>query len=69
MDKSNLIKLSGRGETGDPLPELLRLRASALIQRVVEAESVNLLAKFEVSRREYGRATMVRNGCQPERAI
>jgi putative transposase len=69
MSKSNVIELSGREETGDPLTELLRQGARTLIQQVVEAELVELLAKFEGRRLEDGRAAVVRNGYQPERAI
>jgi putative transposase len=69
MSKSNVIELSGREETGDPLTELLRQGARTLIQQVVEAELVELLAKFEGRRLEDGRASVVLNGYQPERAI
>jgi putative transposase len=69
MSESNVIELSGREETGDPLTELWRQGARTLIQQVVEAELVELLAKFEGRRLKDGRASVVRNGYQPERAI
>ena len=69
MSKSNVIELSGREETGDPLTALLRTGARTLIERAVEAELVEFMARFEGRRLEDGRAAVVRNGYQPERAI
>ena len=47
MSKSNIIELSGREETGDPLTTLLRTGARTLIQRAVEAELVEFMSRFE----------------------
>lgn len=69
MSKSNVIELSGREDTGDPLTALLRTGARTLIGRAVEAELVEFMARFEGRRLEGGRAAVVRNGYQPERAI
>ncbi len=69
MSKSNVIELSGREEPGDPLTALLRTGARTLIERAVEAELVEFMARFEGRRLEDGRAAVVRNGYQPERAI
>ncbi len=69
MSKSNVIELSGREESGDPLTALLRTGARTLIERAVEAELVELMARFEGRCLEDGRAAVVRNGYQPERAI
>ena len=69
MSKSNVIELSGREETGDALTALLRTGARTLIERAVEAELVEFMARFEGRRLEDGRAAVVRNGYQPERAI
>lgn len=69
MSKSNLIELSGREESGDPLTALLRTGARTLIERAVEAELVEFMARFEGRCLEDGRAAVVRNGYQPERAI
>ncbi len=48
---------------------LLRTGARTLIERAVEAELVEFMARFEGRRLEDGRAAVVRNGYQPERAI
>ena len=69
MSKSNVIELSGREETGDALTALLRTGARTLIERAVEAELVEFMARFEGRRLEDGRAAVVRNGYQPERGI
>jgi transposase-like protein len=69
MSKSNIVKLSGRAESSDPLTELLRQGAQDLIQRAVEAELSEYLQGFQGRRLEDGRAAVVRNGYQPERAI
>lgn len=69
MSKSNLIELSGREESGDLLTALLRTGARTLIERAVEAELVEFMARFEGRCLEDGRAAVVRNGYQPERAI
>jgi transposase-like protein len=69
MSKSNVFELSGREETGDALTALLRTGARTLIERAMEAELVEFMARFEGRRLEDGRAAVVRNGYQPERAI
>lgn len=69
MSKSNMVELSGRGESSDPLTDLLRQGARDLIQRAVEAELSEYLASFEGRRLEDGRAAVVRNGYHPERDI
>ena len=48
---------------------LLRTGARTLIERAVEAELVEFMSRFEGRRLEDGRAAVVRNGYQPERAI
>ena len=45
MSKSNVIDLSGREESRDPLTEMLRAGAQQLIQQAVEAELQELLAQ------------------------
>lgn len=69
MNKSNVIEFSGREEIADPLTDLLRQGARDLIQRAVEAELSEFLAGFQERRLDDGRAAVVRNGYQPERAI
>lgn len=69
MSKSNIVELSGRGESSDPLTDLLRQGARDLIQRAVEAELSEYLLGFQDRRLEDGRAAVVRNGYHPERDI
>lgn len=69
MSKSNIVELSGREESSDPLTDLLRQGARDLIQRAVEAELSEYLQGFQDRRLADGRAAVVRNGYQPERAI
>src|SRR5690625_2161333 len=69
MNKSNVVEFSGREEIADPLTDLLRQGARDLIQRAVEAELSEFLATFQERRLDDGRAAVVRNGYQPERAI
>lgn len=69
MSKSNVIEFAGRAELSDPLTELLREGARTLIQKAVEAELAEFMETFHARRLEDGRAAVVRNGYQPERAI
>ena len=55
MNKSNGIELSSREETGDPLTALLRTGARTLIERAVEVELVECMARFEGRCLEDGR--------------
>lgn len=69
MDKSNVVALSGRAGSTDPLTELLREGARELIQKAVEAELAEYLQAFKERRLADGRPAIVRNGHHPERAI
>jgi putative transposase len=69
MGKDNVIELSGRAAGSDPLTELLRTSAHQLIHQAVLAEVKELLAGYEDQRLPDGRASVVRNGYQPEREI
>lgn len=69
MSKSTVVGFAGREATGDPLTELLREGARMLIQQAVEAELSEFMAAFQDRCLEDGRAAVVRNGYQPERAI
>ena len=53
----------------DPLSELLRKGAKALISEAVEAELVNLLDAYESVKLSDGRRAVVRNGYLPERTV
>ena len=52
MSKSNAVEFSGREETTDPLTELLRRGARALIQQVVEAGLSEFFGRFQERRLE-----------------
>lgn len=54
MDKSNVVSLSGRAGSSDPLTELLREGARELIQKAVEAELAEYLQSFGERRIEDG---------------
>lgn len=69
MDKDNVIHLSDRVSGDDPLTELLRQGARQLIEQAIEAELQALLSQYRGQQTEDGRAAVVRNGYQPERAI
>jgi len=69
MSKHNVVELSGRERSRDELTELIREGAGKLIREALEAEVSELLASLSVRREASGRAAVVRNGYQPERAI
>ena len=46
MSKSNVVAFSGLGAIADPLTELLRRGARALIQQAAEAELSEFLGRF-----------------------
>ncbi len=69
MNKHNVVELSGRDTSRDELTELIRDGARKLIGEALEAEVSELLSEFSQRRDESGRATVVRNGYQPEREI
>ena len=69
MNKHNVVELSGRDTSRDELTELIRTGARKLIGEALEAEVSELLSEFSQRRGEGGRATVVRNGYQPEREI
>jgi putative transposase len=69
MSKHNVVELSGRETSRDELTELIRDGARKLISEALESEVSELLSGFSGRRDESGRAAVVRNGYQPERAI
>ena len=69
MNKRNVIDLSGREESRDPLTEMLRAGAQQLIHQAVEAELQEFLAQCTPSRTEAGAAGVVRNGYLPPRDL
>jgi transposase-like protein len=69
MSKHNVVELSGRETRRDELTELIRGGARKLIREALESEVGELLSGFSERRDASGRAAVVRNGYQPERAI
>jgi hypothetical protein len=45
MDKNNVLAFQGREASSDPLTELLRTGAQALVRRAVEAELTEVMAQ------------------------
>lgn len=70
MNKDNVVQLAGREQSvSDVVTELLRTGAQQLLQAAIEAELQELMLQFKDRRLEDGRAGVVRNGYQPERAL
>jgi len=69
MNKNNVINLSGREKSLDPLTELLRSGAQKLIEQAIEAELHILLEEHAERRTDAGHAGVVRNGYLPEREL
>ncbi|MGH8195728.1 MAG: IS256 family transposase [Woeseiaceae bacterium] len=69
MKEHNVVAMSGRDTVRDELTELIRNGARKLIAEGLETELGELLATLSDRRDAAGRAAVVRNGYQPERAI
>src|SRR5499433_1416580 len=69
MSDSNVIKLAQPGVFTDPLTEVLRSGARALLTQAVEAEVSEFLAKHADLKTETGHQRVVRHGHLPEREI
>ncbi len=69
MDDATIIEFTGRDAITDPLSDLPRKGARALLQAVVESEKDAFMARFADQRTSDGHATVVRNGHHPERAV
>jgi transposase-like protein len=66
---TNVLQLSQPGTFADPLTEVLRKGARALLAQAVEAEVAALLASHADELTDEGRARLVRHGHLPEREI
>ncbi len=66
MNKNNVVELNNPETTADPLIELIRVGARQLIQRAVEIELQEFMAKYEDNRTDDGKASVVHNGYLPE---
>ena len=69
MTETNVFQLSQPGTFADPLTEVLRNGARALLAQAIEAEVAALLASHTEKRTEDGRQRLVRHGHLPEREI
>jgi transposase-like protein len=69
VTQDNVIKLSQPGTFADPLTEVLRSGARALLAQAVEAEVATFLSCHADKRLEDGRQRLVRHGHLPEREI
>jgi transposase-like protein len=69
VTESNVFQLSQPGSFADPLTEVLRGGARALLAQAVEAEVAALLSAHADKLTEDGRARLVRHGHLPERKM
>ena len=69
MTDDSVIKLVQPGSFEDPLTEVLRSGARALLAQAVEAEVAAFLGRHIDLRMEDGRARIMRHGHLPEREI
>ncbi len=69
MGDDKVVLLRSQSEIEDPLTELLREKASELLQAAVQAECEVFLGRFTGRRDDQGRQGVVRNGYLPERVV
>src|SRR5215475_758124 len=69
MTETNVFQLSQPGTFVDPLTEVLRNGARALLAQAIEAEVAALLANHADKLTEDGRQRLVRHGYLPEREV
>src|SRR4051794_16206121 len=69
MIQDNIVKLIQPAEFSDPLTEVLREGARALLAQAVEAEVAAFLSGHADRQTEDGRQRLVRHGHRPERTI
>jgi transposase-like protein len=69
MSDTTVLQFSQPGAFADPLTEVLRSGARALLTQAVEAEVATLLARYADELGADGRRRLVRHGHQPEREI
>jgi hypothetical protein len=63
---TNVFQLSQPGNFADPLTEVLRKGARALLAQAVEAEVATLLSRYADETTDDGRKRLVRHGHLPE---
>ena len=69
MTDTNVFQLTQPGTFADPLTEVLRSGAQALLAHAVEAEVAALLAPAMRQAEEDGRRRLVRHGHLPDREM
>jgi putative transposase len=69
VTETNVFQLSQPGTFADPLTEVLRAGARALLAQAVEAEVATLLSRYADETTDDGRHRLVRHGHLPEREI
>ena len=69
MTETNVFQLSQPGSFADPLTEVLRMGARALLAQAVKAEVAALLSGHADKLTKDGRQRLVRHGHLPEREI
>jgi hypothetical protein len=69
VSDANVVKLLQPGSFADPLTEVLRNGARALLAQAVEAEVAEFLAKHVDLKTATGLRRVVRHGHRPERAV
>jgi putative transposase len=69
VTETNVFQLAQPGAFTDPLTEVLRDGACALLARAVEAEVAEVLAKYAELKTDGGRQRLVRHGHLPEREV
>ena len=69
MSDANVVTLLQPGSFADPLTEVLRNGARALLAQAVEAEVAEFLAKHDDLKTTVGLSRVVRHGHLPEREV
>ena len=69
MSNANVVKLLQPGSFADPLTEVLRNGARALLAQAIEAEVAEFLAKHVDLKTATGLRRVVRHGHLPEREV
>ena len=69
MSDANVVKLLQPGSFADPLTEVLRNGARALLSQAIEAEVAEFLAKHVDLKTATGLSRVVRHGHLPEREV
>ncbi|MBT3725852.1 MAG: IS256 family transposase, partial [Gammaproteobacteria bacterium] len=69
MSKNNVVDINNRDTITDALTDLLKTGAQQLIQQAVQVELAEFMEQYTHQLTSDGKASVVRNGYQPEREI